>query len=230
MSSQDTAVSGEVAAPRLPGREDAEGLSRIQRDNRERILTAALAAFARDGFRGTTVDAIAHDAGMSKPNLLYYYPTKERIYAAVLDRVLSTWLDPLRALDPDGDPVDEIATYVRRKLAMAEAYPEASRLFAGEVMRGAPAIGAVLAGPLRALVDEKAEVIRGWIDAGRIAAHDPVHLIVSIWATTQHYADFRHQIETLNGGAPLTDAQWAAAKRDVAAMILRGVGLAPPSA
>jgi TetR/AcrR family transcriptional regulator len=194
--------AAEETPPALPGRPavtEEAAMSRIQRDNRERILAAALAAFARDGFRGATVDAIALEAGMSKPNLLYYYPTKERMYLAVLDRVLSTWLDPLRAMDPDGEPVEEIMAYVRAKLAMTAAYPEASRLFAGEVMRGAPVLGETLSGPLRALVEEKAAVIRGWIEAGRLAPHDPVHLIFSIWATTQHYADFAVQVRAVTG-------------------------------
>lgn len=194
--------AAEDDAASLPGRPaeaDDAPLSRIQRDNRERILTAALAAFARDGFRGATVDRIAAEAGMSKPNLLYYYPTKERMYLAVLDRVLSTWLDPLRAMDPGGDPVEEILAYVHAKLAMAAAHPEASRLFAGEVMRGAPVLGGELAGPLRALVEEKAAVIRGWIEAGRLAPHDPMHLVFSIWATTQHYADFATQVRAVTG-------------------------------
>ena len=45
-----------------------------------------------------------------------------------------------------------------------------------------------------------------------------------LWATTQHYADFGHQIETLNGGKPLSDRQWREAKESVKAVILRGIG------
>ena len=66
-------------------------------------------------------------------------------------------------------------------------------------MRGAPILGDVLSGPLKALVDEKCAVIRGWISAGKIAPIDPRHLLFSIWATTQHYADFDTQIRAVLG-------------------------------
>jgi TetR/AcrR family transcriptional regulator len=45
-----------------------------------------------------------------------------------------------------------------------------------------------------------------------------------MWATTQHYADFGHQIETLNNSEPLTDAQWQAATDSVKTIILNGIG------
>lgn len=173
--------------------------TRIQRKNRGAILEAALQVFAARGFGGATVDQIAAEAGLSKPNLLYYFPSKEAIYAALVERQLDTWLDPLRALDAHGEPVEEILDYVRRKLEMARDYPRESRLFANEILQGAPQLGDTLAGPLKALVDEKCAVIREWSDAGRIARVDPHHLIFSIWATTQHYADFEVQVQAVLG-------------------------------
>ena len=93
--------------------------TRIQRRNTEVILDAALEVFSAHGFRGATLDQIARAAGLSKPNLLYYFPSKEAIHAALLSGLMDTWLDPLRRLDPDGDPVAEIVGYVRLKLDMA---------------------------------------------------------------------------------------------------------------
>lgn len=173
--------------------------TRIQAENRERILAAALDVFAQDGFRGATIDRIAEAAGMSKPNLLYYFPTKEAIYRTLLDGLLDTWLQPLRDLRPEGDPLAEIRGYIRRKLEMARDLPRESRLFAGEMIRGAPVLAEVLAGPLRALVEEKAQVLRRWAREGRLAPHDPRHLIFAIWATTQHYADFDAQVVAVLG-------------------------------
>lgn len=178
---------------------DGEGPSRIQQRNRARILDAGLEVFSADGFRGATLDAIAAEAGLSKPNLLYYFPSKETIYRALLDSLLQTWLDPLRALDPSGDPQDEILAYVRRKLTLARDFPRESRLFAGEILRGAPQMGDVLACDLRSLVDARAGVFQDWMRAGRIAVCDPHHLIFSIWALTQHYADFDVQIRAVLG-------------------------------
>ncbi|ROU02895.1 TetR family transcriptional regulator C-terminal domain-containing protein [Histidinibacterium lentulum] len=173
--------------------------SRIQKRNREAILAAALGVFAEAGYSGATLDRIARAAGLSKPNLLYYFRSKDAIYTALLQGLLDTWLDPLRMLDPEGDPVAEILGYVRRKLDLARDYPLESRLFAYEIMQGAPRIRAVLEQDLRSLVEERAGIIRGWIDRGRIAPVDPVHLIFSVWALTQHYADFDVQVRAVLG-------------------------------
>jgi TetR/AcrR family transcriptional regulator len=175
------------------------GRTRIQTERRELILEAALEVFASHGFRGATIDQIAEAAGMSKPNLLYYFRSKEDIHTTLMQRLLDTWLAPLRELDDVGDPMSELRSYIRRKLEMARDYPRESRLFANEILQGAPRIMAMIEGELKTLVDEKAEVIKGWIRAGKIARVDPWHLIFSIWATTQHYADFDVQVRAVLG-------------------------------
>ena len=173
--------------------------TRIQQEKRELILEAALEVFSAHGFRGSTIDQIAEAAGMSKPNLLYYFRSKEDIHETLMQRLLATWLAPLRELGDVDDPVAELRGYIRRKLEMARDYPRESRLFASEILRGAPRIRPMLEGELKDLVDAKAALIRGWMDSGRIARADPVHLIFSIWATTQHYADFDVQVRAVLG-------------------------------
>lgn len=192
-------MDGETEKPR----------TRIQVKNREAILEAALDVFSQHGFRGATVDMIAEAAGLSKPNLLYYFPSKEDIHVTLLSQLMDAWLDPLRALDEAGDPIEEILDYVRRKLEMSRDFPRESRLFANEILQGAPRIGASLSTDLKALVDDKAKVISRWSAEGRIADVDPHHLIFSIWALTQHYADFDVQVQAVLGGArePLREAQ-----------------------
>lgn len=174
--------------------------TRIQQKNTRAILEAALDVFSQNGFRGSTLDQIARACDLSKPNLLYYFPSKEAIHTELLAGLLETWLDPLQALDPQGDPVAEILAYVQRKLQMSRDYPRESRLFANEIVQGAPRILEVLQGELKDLVDEKAAVIAGWAAEGRIATVDPHHLIFSIWALTQHYADFDVQVHAVLGG------------------------------
>lgn len=174
-------------------------LTRIQQKNRAAILAAGLDIFSQFGFRGSTLDQIAVAAGLSKPNLLYYFPSKGAIYTAILERLLETWLDPLRALDAAGDPVAEILSYAQRKLTMSREYPRESRMFANEILQGAPHIGGDLSGDLKALVDDKAAVIQAWIDAGKLNDFNPHHLIFSIWSQTQHYADFEAQISAVLG-------------------------------
>ena len=174
--------------------------TRIQRKNRMLILDAALEVFSAHGFRGTTLDQIAQTAGLSKPNLLYYFPTKEAIHLELLSGLVDTWLDPLRAIDPDGDPVEEILSYVHTKLKMSREMPRESRLFANEILHGAPMILPNLEGELRPLVNEKAVLVKAWADDGKIAPVDGRHLIFSIWSLTQHYADFEVQIGAILDG------------------------------
>jgi len=171
--------------------------SRIQQRNRRLILDAALDVFSAHGFRGATLDQIAAQAGLSKPNILYYFASKEEIHVTLLGSLLDTWLDPLKQMDPDGDPLSEILAYVHRKLDLAFTLPRESRLFANEILQGAPRISSHLEGELKPLVDHYASIMQGWMDTGKIARCNPVHLIFSIWATTQHYADFAAQIDIL---------------------------------
>ena len=172
--------------------------TRIQRENEEKILNSALEVFSQHGFRGSTIDQIADLSDMSKPNLLYYFNNKEAIIRELIDRLLDVWLAPLREIDPDGDPIEEIKTYIQKKLELSRDFPRESRLFANEILQGAPRIGGEL-NDLKDLVDEKAEIINQWINAGKLVQCDPYHLLFSIWATTQHYADFDIQVRTILG-------------------------------
>ncbi len=184
--------------------------TRIQARNQDAILEAALAVFSTQGFRGATLDQIADVAGLSKPNLLYYFASKDAIYAELLTGLLDTWLDPLRAMNPDGDPVQELLGYVRRKLQLSRDYPRESRLFANEILQGAPRMQAAITVDLTALVAEKAVILTTWMDQGRIARLHPIHLIFSIWALTQHYADFDCQVRAVlqgEGADPYPQAQ-----------------------
>ncbi|QQR36411.1 TetR/AcrR family transcriptional regulator [Devosia oryziradicis] len=174
-------------------------LTRIQREKQDVILEAALEVFSVHGFRGATIDQIAEVAGMSKPNLLYYFPRKEEIHRRLMAALLETWLAPLQEMNADGDPFPEIRSYIRRKLEMARDYPRESRLFANEMLQGAPRISEMIEIDLKNLVDEKAKVLLGWMDEGKLARTDPYHLIFSIWATTQHYADFDVQVRAVLG-------------------------------
>ena len=173
---------------------DSRTKTRIQKENETRILAAALDVFSESGFRGATLDRIASAANMSKPNLLYYFKSKEEIHVALLTGLLDVWLAPLREISPHGDPVDEIGSYIRRKLESSRQFPRESRLFANEMLAGAPHIGAFLQTELKQLVDEKAAIFQGWIDEKRLAPCDPRHLLFAIWSTTQHYADFSVQV------------------------------------
>jgi len=195
--------------------------TRIQREKTELVLEAALEVFSTYGFRGSTIDQIAGQAGMSKPNLLYYFDGKESIHRVLLERLMSKWLAPLHELDAAGEPIEEIRRYVAKKLEMARDHPRESRLFANEILQGAPRIQELLKGELKTLVDEKADLLKVWMEAGKLVPCDPYHLIFSIWATTQHYADFDVQVRAVLGSDD--EARFEDAGRFLENLFLRGL-------
>ena len=173
--------------------------TRIQREKTEAILEAALEVFSNRGFRGATLDLIAEEAKLSKPNLLYYFASKEALHAELLSGLMKVWLEPLAQIKPEGDPIEEICAYIERKLELSKKFPRESRLFANEIIQEAPRSKSAQNDQLKELVDDKAALIQSWIDAGSLAPVDPLHLLFSIWATTQHYSDFDAQIKTIMG-------------------------------
>ncbi|MGQ7845669.1 TetR family transcriptional regulator C-terminal domain-containing protein [Granulosicoccus sp. 3-233] len=217
MADDEINLSGDVSTADSSPRKR----TRIQIRNEARIVRAALDVFASNGYRGSTVDQIADTAGMSKANVLYYFNTKQDIYAAVLARTLTVWLDPLEELDADGDPIEELWKYAQQKLRLSRKAPHASRLFANEILQGGPVIRPFLENQLKSLVSAKCRIIQDWIDAGKLAPVAPLHLIFLIWSSTQHYADFAPQISALHEGSE--EALYAQAEQTLKLVLTRGL-------
>lgn len=196
----------------------------IRSQNERLILQAAEKVFAEAGFGGATMQLIADMAGLPKANLHYYFATKEDLYRRVVRDIFEIWLHAADSFDDAPGPVEGIAAYIDAKMEISRRHPHGSKVWASEVMHGAPVIQDYLETTLRDWTEGRVAVIRRWIDAGKMAPVDPRHLLYMLWATTQHYADFGHQIETLNDGKPLSDRQWAEAKASVQQIILRGIG------
>jgi len=197
--------------------------TRIQLRNEERILDAAQEVFATYGYHGATIDEVADRAGISKPNLHYYFKRKRDLYLAVLRRTLEIWLVPLRELDRTGDPAEEIGNYIAQKVQLSRRFPAASRVFANEIVQGAPFLKRYLQTNLRDVVERKAAVIQHWIDEGKLAPIDPYHLIFLIWAATQHYADFIPQIKAVTNVSRLNQAHFRKVEQSLSRIILHGV-------
>lgn len=199
--------------------------SRIWKLNETAILGGAERVFARAGFEGATMAQIAEEAGVPKPNLHYYFGNKLELYRAVLNRVLHDWLDPTEVIVAEAEPRIALETYVRKKMALAFERPDASRVFANELLHGAPVVGEMLRSELRATVVEKARVIDGWIAAGKMAAVDSTHLFFTLWASTQTYADFDVQIRAVMGPQAQNLSAQKRATEHVLTIVLRACGL-----
>lgn len=213
-------MSGDAQISRLkPGRR-----TDIRRENERAILEAAEKVFAEAGFGGATMQLIADMAGLPKANLHYYFATKEDLYRRVVQQIFEIWLDAAASFDDAPGPVEGIGAYIDAKMDISRTHPHGSKVWASEVMHGAPVIQDYLETTLRDWTEGRIAVIQRWIDEGKMLPVNPRHLLYMLWATTQHYADFGHQIQTLNSGKPLSDKQWAEAKSSVKEMVLRGIG------
>ncbi|MBK4723958.1 HTH-type transcriptional regulator RutR [Pantoea agglomerans] len=197
--------------------------SRAVAAKRSAILSAALEFFSQFGIHGTSLDKVAERADVSKTNLLYYFPSKEELYIAVLKDLLDVWLAPLRALRHDQHPLEAIRDYIRLKLEVSRDHPQASRLFCLEMLQGAPLLKAELAGDLRHLVEDKAAIIESWVLQGKLAAVQPHHLIFMLWATTQHYADFATQVEAITGQTLNDEHFFNQTVENVQRMVIEGI-------
>ena len=185
--------------------------SRAVSAKKKAILSAALDTFSQFGFHGTRLEQIAELSGVSKTNLLYYFPSKEALYIAVLRQILDIWLAPLKAFREDFAPLAAIKEYIRLKLEVSRDYPQASRLFCMEMLAGAPLLMDELTGDLKALIDEKSALI------------DPQHLIFMIWASTQHYADFAPQVEAVTGATLRDEVFFNQTVENVQRIIIEGI-------
>ncbi|NOZ43442.1 MAG: TetR family transcriptional regulator [Alphaproteobacteria bacterium] len=197
--------------------------SRIQIINQQKVLDAGTEIFAKYGSRGATIDQIADRAGMSKPNLLYYFKTKKEIYLAVLEQTLNKWLQCMMEWQVTGTPEETLTDYIDKKFRFSRDHAAGSRVFANEIQEGAPILKTLLGENLKKLVNENTSVIKGWIKDGKIHPVEPIHLLFTIWAVTQHYADFSAQIETLTGKTLADKDFYKQAKKSATQIILRGV-------
>ena len=167
---------------------------------RHQLLAAALDVFSQYGFNGASLDEIAQLAKMHKSNIFYYYENKEALYVEVLTTVMQKWLAPLQVLKAELEPAEALTEYLIQKIDVSRHQPKASKLYALEVIQGAPHILTILKGPSKKLFKRKAKVIFTWQEQGKISTDiDPELLIINIWGMTQNYADFSTQIEMLTG-------------------------------
>lgn len=206
-----------------------EKAGRIRQQNEAVILESAEVEFALHGFKGTSLNAIAERAGLPKSNILYYFQNKVGLYGAVLSDILGMWNQAFNDAIAEDDPAESINTYIRSKIRYSRSHPLASKIFAIEVIQGAPHLKKYLAQELRDWARDRSSVIQAWIDAGKMDAVDPLHLLFLIWGGTQHYADFATQVEWALDKTELEQDDFDAAEETLCHVILKGVGLAVPT-
>lgn len=204
---------------------DAEMGGRIRKETMAHIVATSEKVFARAGFNGVSMADLAKAADLPKPNLHYYFGNKEGLYRAVLANILSVWISATDNILPDNDPAEALSHYVRSKIALSKDRPHASRVFANEILNGAPQLRSFLAGDLRALVKEKTRVFEHWAERGLMDEVNAPHLLFAIWAMTQTYADFEAQIGPVLGVSKMSDAVYEDGAETILKLVLQGCGV-----
>lgn len=207
----------------MPKRAPPEALS-ARAEIEQRIVDAAKPLFARHGYDGTSIDRIAADAGLSKQNLLYYFPRKQALYRAVLGRVLDVWLSYMDAMSQrEDDPEAALREYIAGKLRFSFEHPDDSRIYASEVIAGAPHFADEIERRVLPALQADADVFRRWAKKGWCRPVDARHLMVVLWAATQAYADFGTQVCLILGKPRLSKADFALAEAQLVDMVLNSM-------
>ena len=197
----------------------------IREANQALILQAAEKIFAQNGFKGSATGDIAREAGIPKANVHYYFKTKESLYREVLRHILDDWMSAASTFEAHDDPAEALRTYVSAKMEFSRNRPYGSRVWAREIMSGAPVLENFLGTTLKKWVNQRTAIIRSWINDGKINPVDPQALLYMIWASTQHYADFERQLIILNNGKTLSDNSYKLRTNQLVELILASVGL-----
>ncbi len=198
---------------------------KIRSDNQAKILRAAEIEFAQSGFKGASIMSIAKRANLPRPNIHYYFANKLDLYSCVLMDVLALWNEAFDLVTAEDDPAEAIGNYIHAKVMYSKTNPLASKIFANELIHGAPHLSEYLNTDYRKWLLDKSQVIQEWVTQGKMDPVDPLYLIWLIWASTQHYADFSVQVSTVIGKPRLSDEEFEAVADNLRHIILKGCGI-----
>ncbi|HDV4150981.1 TetR/AcrR family transcriptional regulator [Pseudomonas aeruginosa] len=197
-------------------------MTSIRERNKRLILRAASEEFADKGFAATKTSDIAARAGLPKPNVYYYFQSKENLYRCVLESIVEPLLQASAPFRVEDDPLLALPAYIRSKIRISRELPHASKVFASEIMHGAPHLPKEYLDELNAQAQRNVTCLQTWIDRGQLAPVDPHHLLFAIWAATQTYADFDWQISIVTGKEQLSNADYDAAVETITRLVLKG--------
>jgi AcrR family transcriptional regulator len=148
----------------------------------DRILVVAMAEFGTRGFEATSLDDLAGILGIRKQTILYWFPSKDALLEAVVDRCADEVSRRLEAgLASAGDGVERVDAMVRVMFRLAARHPSMLG-FMREVTRLGPPASTRLLEQLQPLVDRAAGYLEAEMDAGRMRRHDPRLLLLAAYS------------------------------------------------
>jgi TetR/AcrR family transcriptional regulator len=174
--------------------------------SREVILDAARAEFAERGFAATRLQDIGRAAGLSHPTLLYYFGSKEGLYAAVLEQAVADWAAETReAISTGLRGFDQVASLVKAGFHFFETHQDIVRIVRREAIEDAGRLEDAIAEFLRPLLDEAVRFLEREMRAGRLRRHDPVEVVQVCYAALSTYFSDAHFRAKLLGDDPLAE-------------------------
>ena len=194
---------------------------------REVILEAACQVFACEGFAAATLSGIARQAGLPKPNVLYYFKTKDNLYAQVLESIATPYMDACLSLRVDDEPLEALTRTVTAMVRLFERQPFAAKVFMVELKEGASRVPPAYVERWAARVQDNVGCLRHWIDQGLLAAMDPHHVLLSTWAVAQSCISLGWQVPGLQGREQLQAIDYAAAVQTATHLLLQGLAPQP---
>ena len=197
--------------------------TRIQQRNRREIVDAVIEVVAEHGFDGATMDLISARAGLSRTNIHYYFKSKDELFREAINHVHKVWGDLWTGLDKNGNPHDEMRKYIKGKLRASWEQPKLSRVFAAEIMRGAPMSKHLMQDEMREMFDDACDTLRTWMRQGHLTEVDPLHVFITIWGATQYYADFDLVVKLIWDKDKLVEDDYESAAEAVSAIIMKGI-------
>jgi len=197
----------------------------IRQKNKLLILNAAKKEFVEHGFKGASIKRIAERADIPRANIHYYFKNKTDLYQQLLSGIVDIWNTHYDTLNVDDDPKIALAAYIRSKVIYSRDDPDASRIFASEIIHGAPVLKNYLTSDFKLWIKQKVSVIQTWIEKGLIDDINPYHLLFLIWSSTQHYADFNVQVLAAMDKSQMNDQDFEAVVDSLTLIILKGCGI-----
>lgn len=197
----------------------------IRRKNKTKILIAAKKEFVTYGYKGASIKRMAERANLPRANIHYYFKNKEDLYQQLLNEILAAWNSNYDTLNAKHSAKESLSDYIRAKVMYSKTDPDASRIFASEIIHGAPQLQSYLSEEFKLWVQDKVAVIQTWIDDGQMTLVNPYHLLFLIWGATQHYADFNIQVTSALNKEVLTDQDYDEIVNSLTTIILTGCGI-----
>lgn len=170
-------------------------------DTRGKLIAQAEDLFAEKGFYGTSIQDVATALGISKQGLLHHFPSKEKLYAAVLAQAADYLLAELDArLDGLEEPGQKVLAAFSGASPDDEKMMRVTRLLVREILDNRERAEHSHSWFLRPYLNRLEAVIVEGQDAGVFAPVHPMAFVYHLIGATQYFLISQPTLKRLEGG------------------------------